>query len=170
VVLFVNLVHSHHGSQHLLTLRSAKVNTFLVSLLEFLTLYQPSDLDVPPHHQTCVRPVSPLDPLDYQHSFISAEFLTALRSVVVEGLLAIEVSVLYGQITNQFLASQTDACHIHSPRIIINEKSLKQDHNRRYGVVNKITIMTVSVRIRKNQLYVWCLLIKTESLCGSGFS
>lgn len=135
MVLFVYLVHSHHGRQHLLPLRSAKIDTFLVSLLELLTLYQPSDLDVPPHHQTRVRPISPLDPLDYEHSFISAEFLTALRSVVVEGLLAIEVSVLYWQITNQFLASQTDACHIHTSRIIMNEQSLKQNHNRRYGLV-----------------------------------
>ena len=89
VVLFINLVHSHGGSQKHVPLSSAKVDIFLLSPLEALALHQSTDIDVPLQHQSLVGPGSHLDPLDYHHSLTATQFLAALRSVVVEGVLTV---------------------------------------------------------------------------------
>jgi len=89
VVLFINLVHSHGWSQKLVPLGSAKADIFLLSPLEAHAMHQSIDLDVRLHHQSLVSPESHLDPLDYHHSLTATQFLAALRSIVVEGVLTV---------------------------------------------------------------------------------
>lgn len=105
MVLLINLIHPHHRCQHLLPLCRAEVNTLLVSLLELLALDQPSNLDVVPYDQTSVLPITSVNPLHDHHTFIPSQLLPTLRPVIIECLLAIEIAVLYGEVSNQFFAA-----------------------------------------------------------------
>lgn len=111
MIFLIEVTELHGRGEHFETFRCAEVYRFILGLLEQLAVNQPADLGHLGCDQGLVMPESGFHKFHDKYELFSCKFFVLVHSILLEGILSVEISILDAEIADEFVSSKGEVLH-----------------------------------------------------------